>query len=217
MVAFVSSYTPAESLTRTKNRAGDFFWSAPDRAGVDRLGIETASGKNALIATTERQSPSLAQGKKQVSDVMGPVSDKSGWAHVPIAYPGATPTMIWTKSQSVVAGAEVALSAPVGAAFDAGGTLNTDGEVNGFVGVDEFEFGLDLGANGFLGWFNTSDIRGDMSVTGFGLGPIQINIFTAIDPASETMGFTIGLGKGAIFGFTHGRSGTATSKSEEKQ
>ncbi len=62
MVALNPDYTSAEPVTRQKNRVGDFFWPAPDRAGMGRLGSETASGKNAFVATIERRGPSLAQG-----------------------------------------------------------------------------------------------------------------------------------------------------------
>lgn len=62
MVAFTSSFTPTEPLTRSKNRAGDFFWPVTDRAGFDRFGIETASGKNDRFSYDACRTPSLAQG-----------------------------------------------------------------------------------------------------------------------------------------------------------
>jgi hypothetical protein len=46
MVAFTSRFTPAESLSRSKNRAGDFFWTVGDRAGVDRSATRISAGEN---------------------------------------------------------------------------------------------------------------------------------------------------------------------------
>jgi hypothetical protein len=68
MVAFVSSYAPAEPATRSKNRAGDFFWTSGDCAGVDRSATRTVAGENDWFSYDACRGAALPQEKDRWSD-----------------------------------------------------------------------------------------------------------------------------------------------------
>jgi hypothetical protein len=61
MVAFVSSYAPAEPATRSKNRAGDFFWWSGECAGFDRSATRTVAGENDRFSYDACRGPALPQ------------------------------------------------------------------------------------------------------------------------------------------------------------
>jgi hypothetical protein len=61
MVAFTSSFTPAEPVTRSKNRAGDFFWWSGECAGFDRSATRTVAGENDRFSYDACRGPALPQ------------------------------------------------------------------------------------------------------------------------------------------------------------